>query len=403
MAEMAAQRVDADEAALVQRAQAGGRAALATLFERHAHPAWRAALAVGGDAERAEQAVVDAFTAVFRRLRGDVRAAGQPFRVLVVRAAMDAAAGDAALEKPVGPNPVATAFGSLPVRWRGALWLADVEGGSDAQVAQLLGLDPDTVASLLDRARRGLRHQLGLQGSEPLPEPQRRELRALVVPMPAGLAASTMTWWLAWHEATVEPKRGVAMVLPLGRWAERALAGAAAAVLTAGIASALALGARDATARAAVAAPGGNGEVAAGASGSSTSAPIAPVSDPAGTATAGAAGPASGRRAAATTSTGGLTTPAPASTAVRAVSPGDAGTDTVPGTPLPPAPSSPAAPGASVGANVAGLPVGVDVSATPGIRVGDTTIGTPPPATPGTASVEVDLGGGLPPITLRLP
>ena len=70
MAAAAAPTVDAgtSDAHLVIKAQDGDRDAFEELFRRHAHPAWRLALVVGGHREAAEAAVAEGFTATFRQL-----------------------------------------------------------------------------------------------------------------------------------------------------------------------------------------------------------------------------------------------------------------------------------------------------------------------------------------------
>ncbi len=49
------------------------------------------------------------------------------------------------------------AFAQLPRRWRAALWLTTVEGLSNEEAGEHLGIKPNAVASLAFRARAGLR------------------------------------------------------------------------------------------------------------------------------------------------------------------------------------------------------------------------------------------------------
>lgn len=56
----------------------------------------------------------------------------------------------------------ARAFAGLPERWQAVLWHTEVEGESAAQVAPLLGLNPNAVSAIAYRARERLR-QLYLQ------------------------------------------------------------------------------------------------------------------------------------------------------------------------------------------------------------------------------------------------
>jgi RNA polymerase sigma factor (sigma-70 family) len=51
----------------------------------------------------------------------------------------------------------AKAFSSLPERWQLVLWHTEVEGQKPAEVAQLLGMSPNSVSALAYRAREGLR------------------------------------------------------------------------------------------------------------------------------------------------------------------------------------------------------------------------------------------------------
>ncbi|WP_109508290.1 sigma-70 family RNA polymerase sigma factor [Nocardioides speluncae] len=51
----------------------------------------------------------------------------------------------------------AKAFASLPERWQLVLWHTEVEGQKPAEVAQLLGMSPNSVSALAYRAREGLR------------------------------------------------------------------------------------------------------------------------------------------------------------------------------------------------------------------------------------------------------
>ena len=51
----------------------------------------------------------------------------------------------------------ARAFATLPERWQLVLWHTEVEGQKPAEVAQLLGMSPNSVSALAYRAREGLR------------------------------------------------------------------------------------------------------------------------------------------------------------------------------------------------------------------------------------------------------
>ncbi len=68
---------------------------------------------------------------------------GLPFRDTAVEGFENAAA--------------AKAFASLPERWQLVLWHTEVEGAKPAEVAELLGMSPNSVSALAYRAREGLR------------------------------------------------------------------------------------------------------------------------------------------------------------------------------------------------------------------------------------------------------
>jgi DNA-directed RNA polymerase specialized sigma24 family protein len=397
------------DARLVTRAQHGERAAFDELFRLHAHPAWRLAIAVGGSAEIAEQAVVEAFTNVFRRLQGGSASIGTPFRHLVARAAADAAAGASASgfapAPDGGPNALAVSFRQLPRQWRAVLWLTEVEGGSTAQAGSLLGLSTDDAAALAGRARAGLRQRLLRTGDRSsntaLLADMAGSLRPIVTPMPVGVATAAGAWWAAWHETMRDERRhGLAGFLSLGPRAERALAGAAAVVLAAGIASAIALGGDEATRRSPIGTAAGSGELADG------TAVLSGTIDggPGGTATSSKtwARNRTGRGETVSGATGSSTLASPAPIAPR--TPTAAG-PTTPPTTQPPAiaDSVPPGTGANIAIDAGGTPIAVGVGDQTGVQVGSIEVGTAPSAPTGGASIEINTGGILPPITILLP
>jgi DNA-directed RNA polymerase specialized sigma24 family protein len=396
---------------LVTRAQHGERAGFDELFRLHAHPAWRLAIAVGGSAEIAEQAVVEAFTNVFRRLQGGSATVGTPFRLLVARAAADAAAGASASGlAPVpadGPNALATMFQQMPRQWRAVLWLTDVEGGSSAQAGTLLGLSADDAAALTGRARAGLRQRVLRTGDPSTVEllgDIAGNLRPIVTPMPVGVATAAGAWWEAWYETTKDDRRhGLAGFLSLGPRAERVLAGAAAVVLAAGIASAIALGGDEATRRSPSSTAAGSGELAGG---------TTVLSDSIDGGTGTGMGTMTSSKTWARNSTGrgeavsGATSSSPLGATPAPVTPR---TPTTPGITTPPtqppavADSVPPGTGANIAVDAAGTPIAVGVGDQTGVQVGPIVIGTPPSAPAGGVSIEVGTGGLLPPITILLP
>jgi hypothetical protein len=186
-------------------------------------------------------------------------------------------------------DDAAAAFARLPERWRSVLWLREVECLDATEVGAILGMTAPSADQLSARAFGGLREQLGqahvhqtetpdcqrtairlsgyvagtltprdeirvrrhLDRCEPcrsrldevddLAPRLRRTVRA--VPLALGPVAATS--WLMRTRTTSGP---LGLRLPGGRsvpgWAERSLAGAAAAVVTLGVTAAVILGAR---------------------------------------------------------------------------------------------------------------------------------------------------------------
>ena len=394
------------DAALVTRGQAGDQAAFVELVARHGGPAWRIASALSATPADAERAVVDAFTAVFRQLDAGTISTSTSFRVLVTRATVDEVLhadpnGTTSLEP--ADNPLLAVFRTLPLQWRAVLWLTVAEGGSTAQVGALLSQSADAIARLVPRAQAGLRARYlaaGGQRHDDLLDDQRTALRPLVAPMPASLAGTALAAWLDWRNR--RDRRGIAGIAALGSlgpWAERAVAGAAAAVITAGIAAAVALGGKEATDKSVAAAPAGSGELAAGATGAGPTdggADAVPSTPP-------SVGPSSNRNASA-----GATTPADGhaagSTVIASTAPKITGPSTTPSAPGGTNDQTPTAPadGVTITADLPGVPVGVNVGPTPGITIGPETVGTPPPVDGNGVSVSVSVPG-LPPIVVHVP
>lgn len=188
-------RSDAELIAAVRR---GDSEAYGELYERHLHAAKRAASCLSNTPAEREDLVADAFTRVLRVLR-DGGGPTEEFRAYLLvtlrNAAISGARGatvslyadvpETYLPRPGGDpvlsrwdaNAAASAFASLPERWRTVLWHTEVEDESPAEIAPLLGLRPNGVAALAYRAREGLR-QAYLRAH--LPEVEGRECRATV-------------------------------------------------------------------------------------------------------------------------------------------------------------------------------------------------------------------------------
>jgi DNA-directed RNA polymerase specialized sigma24 family protein len=437
MARQARQPIDELEAQLVMRAQTGDRTAFAELYRRHAHPAWRLALAVGGSTAVAEQAVAQGFTAALRRLRRGTTTLALPFRLQVVRASAEAAAAAARREGAtvdMPPNEVVTAFRRLPERWRAGLWLTAVEGGTPAQVAPVLALTPDATVSLIHRAAAGLRERSTRVGGPELDDIRDAvpPLRTLVVPVPDSLEERTFAHWQAWQaEMTRNERRGLAAVVPLGAWGERAVAGAAAGIFAAGIACAVALTSGPSSGAPQLASPASSGQVLRSQGGTDNRTAVnAPTTVPStGSMFTPDLSLGGGRAAAASSASGGAGAVAPGaapstfeSASSSGAVPTSPGSSSSPSTspsggspaptpspapapaPQPPAtPQSPSSPSVSGGGTVAGTPVsGGAGSGGTGASAGGTTVGSPPPPPDSGTTVTIETGV-LPPITVGLP
>ncbi|HZI21754.1 MAG TPA: sigma-70 family RNA polymerase sigma factor [Gemmatimonadales bacterium] len=173
---------DDDEPALVARALAGDRTALGVLVTRFAAPVRRLAYAILRDADEAEDAAQDGVLQALVKLdRYDpTRPFGPWLMRIVTNAAIDrrrrrAVRDTSELDEELaggGPLPdvdvdrlalrqrLAMALDKLPERYRVAVVLFDVEGYSQAEIAEILGVAPGTVRSAVFHARRRLRRWL---------------------------------------------------------------------------------------------------------------------------------------------------------------------------------------------------------------------------------------------------
>ena len=164
---------------LIAAVRAGDTDAYGVLYERHLHAAKRAATCLAHSQAEREDLVADAFARVLRALRND----GGPkeeFRAYLLvtmrNAAISSSRGAAVslyadvpetyLPRQSSGDPMvnhwdamtaASAFASLPERWRTVLWHTEVEEETPAEIAPLLGMRPNGVAALAYRAREGLR------------------------------------------------------------------------------------------------------------------------------------------------------------------------------------------------------------------------------------------------------
>jgi RNA polymerase sigma-70 factor, ECF subfamily len=170
------------DAELAAMAAAGDADAFGRLVDIHAPAARRAAHAVLGNADDADDAAQDAFLAAWRALGGYDPA--RPFRPwlmrIVVNAARDLrrrrrvrhteplppqhAAGtrgpDHDASRALLRDRLGEALAALTERQRVAITLFDAEGYAHAEIAELLGVPEGTVRSDVFHARRAMRKAL---------------------------------------------------------------------------------------------------------------------------------------------------------------------------------------------------------------------------------------------------
>lgn len=168
---------DADLIALVR---AGDVTAYGDLHDRHRDAAVAVARHLARDRHEADDLVSEGFARVLAALRKGAgpSEAFRPYLLTTVRrlaydgtahrqrerpddeVAIDLTTPDDAVEALTDgfdAAMVATAYASLPERWQAILWHTEVEGQRPAEVAPLLGIQPNAVAALAYRAREGLR------------------------------------------------------------------------------------------------------------------------------------------------------------------------------------------------------------------------------------------------------
>jgi RNA polymerase sigma-70 factor (ECF subfamily) len=161
------------DAKLVDLARNGSRDAAAELFARHWRPAWRAAYAITGRRELADDVAQDAFERAFAALpRFDERRPFAPWlhrivanRCLDLLRAERRLAGDAELERlearePAGgDSELLDAVAGLSLQRRVVVVLRYGLGYAPPQIAAVLDLPVGTVHSRLARALDDLRER----------------------------------------------------------------------------------------------------------------------------------------------------------------------------------------------------------------------------------------------------
>ena len=272
--------------ALMEQARHGDRSAFDELYHRLGPATWRYALAVAREPAVAAGAVVAAFASVLSAEPGT--AASIPVRAQLLAAARQAAFDPALRPVAVGvhgapaPSAVRDAFAALPERWRSALWLVVAERLPSPEAGPALGVPAASVTPLTMRAHAGLREQivgayaeaadddacrhaaerLVDYGAGRLATRESNRVRKhldgcercqgllaelddltpslrLALPLPIALAAITESRWRTSLVHSAGPLGLTFKGRPVPAWAERAVAGSAAAVIALGIASAV--------------------------------------------------------------------------------------------------------------------------------------------------------------------
>lgn len=169
-----------DETALLNRLKEGDPAAYRALSERYLKTILNYAYRLLGDATEAEDVCQETFLRLWQQVeRWEPRAKVSTwlFRVAHngcvdrLRArrptedyeapAADSVSPSALTQRLDVARKVQAALSELPVRQRAALVMSHFEGMGNPEIAAVLGLTVDAVESLLARARRTLREQLG--------------------------------------------------------------------------------------------------------------------------------------------------------------------------------------------------------------------------------------------------
>lgn len=175
--------IETEDRDLVVRLNGGDRAAFDELMRRHEDRVFAVCLRIMRHREAALDAVQDTFLTVFRKadqFRGDSQFSTWLYRVAVntcydhLRRAkrrpadplpddhdpIDATSGDELEAVELRPDLTA-ALAEIGEEFRSAIILADVEGLSLTEVAEILGVAEGTVKSRLHRGRRHLARILG--------------------------------------------------------------------------------------------------------------------------------------------------------------------------------------------------------------------------------------------------
>jgi RNA polymerase sigma factor (sigma-70 family) len=172
------------DAALLDAVRDGDANAFDTVYRRHVDAARRLARILARDHAEADDLVAESFARLLSTLKsgGGPESAVRAYVLTTMRrvhidrgrsgSKVEPVEDVADYERPEAPDDpalakldqayAARAFAGLPERWQAVLWHTEVEGESAAQVAPLLGLNPNAVSAIAYRARERLR-QLYLQ------------------------------------------------------------------------------------------------------------------------------------------------------------------------------------------------------------------------------------------------
>jgi RNA polymerase sigma factor (sigma-70 family) len=221
-----AMRADHPDTVLARRAAAGDAAAFAALYDRHERRAYNLCYRITGSPDDAADATQETFLKLLERLPGlgDRELNFGSYLLTAARhASYDAIARrrrmtpsdaipDSALPPVAGADEPALldahqeqirmANEQLPARQREVLALRELEELSYDQVAEIMGMNRNSVAQLISRARLNLRDALrrGALGSIPAASPDcEAALPLLALAQDNGLDDAARADWLATH------------------------------------------------------------------------------------------------------------------------------------------------------------------------------------------------------------
>lgn len=179
---------DISDESLMERVKGGDHQAFATLVERHTGLFYGAAYRMCGQDQEAEDIVQDAFLKLWQKPDSFDVDRGVKFTTWFYRVVTNLAIDKVRRKKPqAGPEPLEyiadsapladqmleghekegvleAAIQSLPDRQKVALNLCFYEGLSNKEAAEILGVGVKALESLLMRAKKALREDLGSKG-----------------------------------------------------------------------------------------------------------------------------------------------------------------------------------------------------------------------------------------------